>query len=459
MNQPPAAAHSSATQDMNFTTHLRRTIRLALPVIVARAGLLIMVAVDTAMVGHYDTFELASYAAASAVQIVMILIGVGLLQGIVILVSQAQGAGSLHESGAYWRLGLVHGLVLGVLMGALCFAGSSIMSLIGIDPALSVRGGDVLHMIAWGLPGMMMWVVTSFFLEGLSRPLPGMLMMMAAVVLNGALNWIFIYGNLGVPEMGAEGAAVATSIVRWTMFAGLFFYVLRLRDGDQLGIRGRIPHPWAMARRLRRLGYPLGVARGLEGSAFSALAMLAGLLGTIPLAAHQITLNLVALVFMCAIGTSTASTIRIGNAVGRRSAVDVRRAGWASVLVITVVMAIFAGPFLGLGTPLAGLYSDDPAVIPLAAMLIAIAGSLLVFDGIQAVLMGSLRGMADVWIPPLLQLVSWWGVSVPVGYVLAFVFDIGVQGLIWGMLAGTLSAASLLSVRFIIVSKRPIARY
>lgn len=459
MNQPSAAARPGDPQAMNFSTHLRRTIRLAVPVIIARAGLLIMVAVDTAMVGHYDTFELASYAAASAVQVIMILIGVGLLQGIVILVAQAQGAGSLRESGAYWRLGLVHGLALGVVMGAFCFAGESIMLLIGIAPGLSARGGEVLHMIAWGFPGMMMWVVTAFFLEGMSRPLPGMIMMIAAVFLNGMLNWVFIYGGAGAPELGAEGAALATSIVRWAMFAALTLYVLRMRDADDLGIRGPIPQPWAMSRKLRRLGYPLGVARGLEGGAFSALAMLAGLLGAIPLAAHQITLNLVALVFMCAIGTSTASTIRIGNAVGRHSAIDVRRAGWAGVLVIAVVMACFAGPFLGLGTPLATLYSDDPAVIPIAAALITIAGLLLVFDGIQAVLMGSLRGMADVWIPPLLQLISWWGISVPVGYVLAFVFDIGVQGLIWGMLAGALSAASMLTIRFLIVSNRPIARY
>ena len=149
--------------------------------------------------------------------------------------------------------------------------------------------------------------------------------------------------------------------------------------------------------------------------------MLAGNLGTVPLAAYQIGYNLIGLVFMVAIGTAAASMIRVGNAVGRRNPTDIARAGWAGVLLIACLMAGFAGPFLGLGMPLAGLYTDDPAVLPLAASLIGICGIILVFDGMQAVLMGALRGIADVWVPPGLQLISWWGITVPIGYVLAFV--------------------------------------
>ena len=130
------------------------------------------------------------------------------------------------------------------------------------------------------------------------------------------------------------------------------------------------------------------------------------------------------------------------------------------MLLIAGMMICFAGPFLGLGMPLARLYTDDPAVLPLAASLIGICGIILVFDGTQAVLMGALRGIADVWVPPGLQLISWWAVTVPIGYVLAFVVGIGTDGLMWGILAGALCASVLLSGRFVAVSRRPIvARY
>ena len=444
---------------MPFARHLARTARLAAPVIAARAGLLVMVAIDSAMLGHYRTEALAAYAAANAAQVVMVLIGVGLLQGTVILVAQARGAGDDAACGAYWRVSMVHGAVLGLVMSAICLLGRWILAATGQETAVAADGGAVLDMIAWGTPPLMMWVVCTHFLEGLSRPLPGMVVMIGAVLLNALLNWVFIFGNLGGPERGAEGAAIATSLVRWLMFAALLLVVLRLPDAGALRVRAPAVDFRAVSRRLRRIGYPLGAARGLETAAFAALVMLAGHLGTEALAAYQIGYNLIGLVFMCAIGTAAASMVRVGNAVGRRNAADVARAGWAGVFFIVCVMACFAGPFLGLDTALATLYTDDPAVIPAAASLIAICGVILVFDGVQAVLMGALRGVADVWVPPGLQLVSWWCVSVPLGYVLAFAFGVGVDGLMWGILAGALTASGLLALRFLSVARRPIARY
>ena len=444
---------------MPFSRHLTRTARLAGPVILARAGLLVMVAIDSAMLGHYGTLSLAYYAAANAAQVVMILIGVGLLQGTTILVAQAHGAHDRAACGAYWRVSMVHAAVLGIVMGLLCLLGRLVLEATGQEPAVAAGGGRVLDMIAWGSPPLLMWVVCSHFLEGISRPIPGMLVMFGAVLLNVLLNWILIFGNWGGPEMGAEGAAIATSLVRWVMFVALLLVVLRQPDAQSFGISRRVQDFWAVSRRLRRIGYPLGAARGLETGAFAALVMLAGNLGTVPLAAYQIGYNLIGLVFMVAIGTAAASMIRVGNAVGRHNATDIARAGWAGVLLIAFLMACFAGPFLGLGMPLASLYTDDPAVLLLAAPLIGICGIILLFDGMQAVLMGALRGIADVWVPPGLQLISWWGVTVPIGYVLAFEVGIGVDGLMWGILAGALSAAILLAGRFLAVARRPVARY
>ncbi|MBT3926601.1 MAG: MATE family efflux transporter [Rhodospirillaceae bacterium] len=450
---------TAAGPTMNFATHLKRTVRLAGPMIVMRAGLLIMVAVDTAMIGHYGTLNLAYYAAGNALQVVMVLVTVGLLQGTMVLVAQAHGAGAEQECGSYWRVGLVHGVVLGLAMAGICFLGEIILVAVGQSAELASGGAAVLRMISWGLPALGMWVATSFFLDGLSRPLPSMVLTLLAIFFNAGLNAIFIYGALGAPEMGAEGAALATSITRWVMFAALVLYVLKLPDRAALGIGGAIRNFWLIARKLRRIGIPMGAARGLEAAAFSALTMLAGLLGTVPLAGYQIAFNLVALVFMCAIGVAGAGTIRVGNAVGRHNSADIRYAGWSALTLITIIMAFFTVLFFALGTSLAELYTDDPAVIFVAVPLIFIAGIVLIFDGGQAVLMGALRGMADVWLPPVMQFVSWWGVAVPVAYVLAFHAGLGTPGLMWGFLAGALVSCTSLALRFTLVSRRAIQRY
>ena len=442
-----------------FRHHVVRTFRLAIPVVLARAGLLVMVATDSAMLGHYRTEALACYAAAAATQVVMILIGAGLLQGTVILVAQARGAGDHAACGAYWRVSFVHAAVLGVAMSLICLPLGWILEVTGQSPLIVFGGYRVLEMIAWGLPALMMWVVCTHYMEGLSRPIPGMLVMAVAVLLNVLLNWVFIFGNLGGPELGDRGAAVATSMVRWIMFAALFLVVIRLPDARALAMYRPVSDFWAISKRLRRIGYPLGAARGLETAAFSALVLLAGHLGTASLAAYQIGYSLIALVFMCAMGTASASMVRVGNAVGRRNATDVTRAGWAGVTLIAGLMACLAGPFFGLSGPLARIFTDDPVVLPLAASLLTICGLILVFDGTQAVLMGALRGVADVWVPPGLLLISWWCITLPIGYMLAFVLGIGVDGLMWGILAGALCASALLAARFLAVARRPITRY
>ena len=457
VESPGAAENIGPT--MNFATHLKRTVRLAVPMIIARAGLLVMVAVDTAMIGHYGTLDLAFYAAANALQVIMILVAVGLLQGTVVLVAQANGAGAHRDCGSYWRVGLFHGVVLGMAMAGICFLGEVVLSIIGQTDELAAGAGGVLRMISWGLPALTMWVATSFFLEGLSRPLPVMVLTIFAVFANAGLNLIFIYGALGVPEMGAEGAALSTSIIRWTMFGVLTLYVLNLGRHADLGISGAIRNFRETARKLRRIGLPMGVARGLEAGAFSALTMLAGFLGTVPLAGYQIAFNLVAMVFMSAIGVAGAGTIRVGNAVGRHNASDIRSAGWSAVFLIFLIMAVFAALFFAIGPLLAQIYTDDIAVVLIATPLIFIAGLALIFDGWQAVLMGALRGMADVWLPPVWQFVSWWGVTVPVAYLLAFEAGLGPPGLRWGFLAGAIVSCTGLVLRFAMVSRRPIQRF
>ena len=444
---------------MEFTTHLYKTVLLAIPMVIARAGLLVMVAVDTAMVGHYGTTPLAHYAASNALQIVIVLVGVGLSQGTVIMVAQAKGAGNDSACGKIWRVGLIQGSFFGILMGLICFLGEPLLLLFGQTQSIATGGSDVLIWISWGFPAFMIWATTGFFLEGLGKPLPAMISMIGAVVLNAILNWIFIFGELGAPEMGAQGAAITTSIVRWLMMLVLVSYVFIALKNKNLGITGPFKGFFQLANKYRKIGFPLGIARGLEAASFSALTMFAGWISTISLAGYQIAFNLIALAFMCAIGIAGASTVRVGNAVGKNDMPDLKRAGLASIVLVVSLMTCVMAVYLSLSDQLAKIYTKDIMVSGIAAGLIGLAGIVLIFDGLQAVLMGCLRGSSDVWIPSLLQLIAWWGLTIPIAWILAFHADLGVKGLMWAFLIGAIAASLMLGIRFIAISKRPGNRF
>lgn len=442
---------------VGLTPHLLPTLKLAVPVVIARAGLLLMLAVDTAMLGHYATEELAGFAAANAVQIVMVLVAVGLLQGTAILTAQAAGAGDRRACGAYFRASLVVGLIVGVALGLLCLAGGWMLGLLGQTPDVVARGQRVFLMFAWSYPGLGLWMACAFFLEGLSRPLPGMIASLSGVAANALLDWLFVFGGLGLPPLGAEGAAIATSVVRHLMLFGLAGYLLALKDRHAFGLFERNAETAGAVRKLFRIGLPLALSRALEAGAFSALTLIAGMLGAVALAGYQITLNFISLIFMAAVGTSAATMIRVGNAVGRRDALEASRAGWAGVAIIAAAMGVTAIVCLIVPDAVAALYSDEAGVRALSASLIFIAAFFLVSDGAQMVLQGALRGLGDIWVTSIIQFLSWWAVSVPLGYGLAHAAGLGPSGLIWAIFAGAVVSSTTLAIRFRALTARNIA--
>lgn len=433
--------------------HAGATLRLALPVMVARLGLLLLVTVDTAMTGHAGGLELAYYGIATAPQVPMLLVGIGLLISVPVLTAQADGAGRPAECGAVWRVGLRHAAVCGLLLTVLCQLGEPFLRLIGQPPELARGGAAVLAMFGWGLPGALLYSATAFFLEAINRATPGMVIMLCANVLNAALNWLLIYGHAGLPAMGAEGAALATTLVRWFMFAALAGYALLRLDHRHWGLAGAIPDARAIGRRLRRIGYPMALSHGLETSAFSAMVLFAGLLGPEHVAGYQIAMNLVALVFMCSIGIATAGSVRIAGALGRRDAPNARRAGWVALGLALLMLGSVSAGFHAHAAWLASIYTDDAALLAVAVPTIGVAALVIVPDGAQSVLIGALRGVADVWPATLRYLVSFWLVMTPLGYLLGVHWGGGAPGLMQGVLVGCLAAALSLGARFHSVAK------
>ena len=200
---------------MNLPPRYRATLRLALPVMLSRLGILTIVAADTAMTGWAGARELAAYAISAAPHTPLLLIGVGLMTGTVVLVSQAEGAGRRGETGFLLRAAWRQAWILGVILLGLFHTGEWILLALGQRPSLALEGAEVLAMFGWGMPAVMVFAATTMFLEAIGRPLAGMIFMLTANLLNVAFNWVFIHGHLGAPEMGAEGAALATSLARW----------------------------------------------------------------------------------------------------------------------------------------------------------------------------------------------------------------------------------------------------
>ncbi len=434
--------------------HVRRTLRLALPVVGARAGILILVAVDTAMTGHAGAVELAYLGLAMAPQVPMLLIGIGLLMGTVVLVAQADGAGNSAACGAVWRVALAHAMVIGVGFGLLCQLGAPFLTFVGQAPDLAAGGGRVIAMFGWGMPAALGYTATTFFLEGINRPTPSMIVMAIANLLNGGLNWLLIYGNAGFPAMGAEGAALATTIVRWFTLVALVGYVLTRVDRVRYGLGRAAEDLRALGRRLRRIGLPMGLGTGLESGAFATMTLFAGLLGPVHIAAYQISMNMLALVFMAAIGFATAASVRVGNAAGRGDVANARRAGWVAVGLAVVSVGLCGVLFFTLSETIARVYTTDAAVVTVAGRTLTVAAFVVLVDGAQGVLMGALRGLADVWVPAALYFLSFWLVMVPAGHWLGVARGGGAPALMTAIGLGCAVAATVLTVRFRIAVRR-----
>ena len=442
----------------SLADHAKATTRLAVPVMLGRMGILVLFAVDTAMTGRVSAEELAFFGLAVAPHVPLLLIGLGLLMGTTVLTSQAVGAREMDKTGLVWRTSLVHAIGLGAIGIALCYGGEWFLLLTGQSPELAAGGGRVLIALGWSLPSAFLYATCAFYLEALNRPMAGLVAMIVANAVNIILNWLLIFGNGGLPALGAEGAAIATAAARFSAFLVVAGHILFNVDRKIFGIMGSMRGAWAMGQRLRRIGYPVACAYLLESGAFASMTIFAGWLGAAQVAGYQITINLIGLIFMGGIGFGTAGSVRVGNAIGAGNVREVRAAGWVAAGLAAGWGGLFAVACFFWPGGLASLYSTDPAVLAVAIPTIATAAIAVAFDCSQASIMSTLRGTADVWPATCLFLISFWGVMVPTGYWLAIHENMGAPGLAWSIAAGAAVAAVLLGLRFQVVSGRPIAR-
>ena len=440
--------------------HQRELARLAWPVMLSRAGILLLGLADVVMLGRYATQALGEASVSLALFVPIMVTGVGLQTGLISLVSRRHGAGLKTEAVDVWLRALPWAALSGSLGMAAMALGGLWLRLLGQSPELVAGGGAFSVAVAPGVLFQVLYIACAFFLEGTGRPKPALAAMVLANGLNVALNWVLIYGNLGVPALGAVGSALGTSAVRFFMFLALFLYILRLPDVRAAGGLARFgtvwgPGGWAAGADMRRLGYAAGLSLFFETSAFGAMTQMAGWLGPVALAAYSIAQNIESTVFMVALGLSVATGVRVGMASGAKNPGEARFAGFSGLAAALALMALIGGVLLLAAPQVTGFYTQDAGVAAVAAGLMGMVALVAVPDGGQIVTGQCNRAMGDAYVSSALYLLSYWGVMIPLGWFLAFRLEFGAAGLFLGTAIGSALAMVLQGLRFAALTARP----
>lgn len=422
-------------------------MRLAIPISAGYVGQMLMGVADTIMVGHVSTLALAACAFANNVLVVAAVAGFGVLTAVSVRVSHAYGSGHAPAMARAFHAGSGLAVAGGVAAALLIHALYPLLHFLGQAPGVVEEARGYLLIIGWSL--LPAWITASArnYLDAQSHPWPSFWIMLGGVLLNVLLNWILIFGHLGMPALGLFGAGLATLLSRIITAAVLlgFIYAGRWRPCEPMRFgRAWWGEQWAMLR----LGVPAGLQLSCETTALATAAMLIGLLGAAPLAAHQIAMTCASTTYMFPLGIAMAATVRVAQATGagdRHLLRPIAAGAWGTGIV---VMAVFAALFLIASTPIASAFVRDPAVIGLAAPLLMIAGIFQLVDGVQVVGTGLLRGLRDTRGPMLITMAAYWLVALPLGAWLAFHGGMGARGIWIGFASGLAVAAALLVRRF-----------
>jgi MATE family multidrug resistance protein len=431
-------------------------LRLAVPVVTIQVGMMTMGVVDTIMVGHISAQALAAVALGNLYFFSLAVFGMGTLMVLDPVVAQAVGA---RDTPAVGRA-----VQRGVLMAALLAAPTAVLLTIAAPVfTLARQPAEVVPLAAAyavrSAPGafpFLLFIVFRQSLQAVGRTAPIVWAIILANLANAALNWVLIFGHFGFPAMGVVGSAWATSVSR-----GLLALTLWLAARKQLGsmLSPLRPEIWQLGPlgRMLRLGMPIGAQHVLEFGAFALVALMMGWIGTRQMAGHQIAINLAALTFMVPLGVGDAASVLVGRAVGRGDVPETQGAARAAFACGVAFMSVTGITFLSLPEPLARLYTSDLDVIAVAASLIPIAGVFQVFDGLQVVASGVLRGLGDTRAPMLANLLGYWALGIPVSVYLGFVSHRGPAGLWWGLVLGlgVVASSLLLRVRAKLARQQP----
>lgn len=420
----------------SIRSEIRPAIRLAAPLVFAEIGWVTMGIVDTMMVGRLPN-GVEAIGATSLGNVVFYVVGIfgsGMMLGLDALVSRSFGAGRMDDcnhsllNGIYLILGITP--VLMAVMWSLLPA----LRLFGIAAPVLQLAVPYLRSLVWSAPPLMLYFAFRRYLQGMNLVKPVAAALIAANVANVFGNWVLIYGNLGAPAMGVEGSAWSTCIARALMAAILLAFIVRYERRRGLGLGNVSVRPdFARIGDLITLGFPAALHIALEIGIFGTATALVSTLGVVPLASHQIALHTASLTFMVPLGIASAAAVRVGQALGRGDLAGAGRAGWTAIGMGATFMAAAALIFLSIPEAIVRLYTRDPMVVELGSRLLMIAAVFQLFDGIQGVAIGALRGSGDTRTAMLTHLFCDWGAGLPVAWYFCFRRGWGAVGLWIGL--------------------------
>jgi multidrug resistance protein, MATE family len=444
----------------HLTVELTETLRLAVPIALTQLGQIAMMTTDLAFIGRLGEDAVGAAALAGTVYFVSFTVGMGLMSAVAPLAAQAFGARNPHLIRRALRTGLWAALLIALPIMAFPLRGEQILLVLGQAEVPARLAQQYLFGLAWGVMPALWFLAFRGFMSAINRPQPVLWITLAAIPSNALLAYLLIYGELGLPRLELFGAGLATTIVNLATFVAGLWFATRRRPFRKYHVLGRIWRiDWTLMRQLLLIGAPISLAFLLEYGLFSAAALLMGLISTAALAAHQVALQVTAILFMVPYGIGIAATVRVGQAVGRDDGPAVRRAGLvatllgtvlALVLTLAVVIARFAIARAFFGEAAAG----TEVAVELTATLLLVGATFFVTDAVQTIVAGSLRGINDTRVPLLFAAIGYWLIGFPCAYGLAFSAQLGAVGVWIGLSCGTAIYALLLILRFWLLAGR-----
>jgi MATE family multidrug resistance protein len=437
-----------------YRREIKATLMLAGPIVVTQLAHISLSFVDTVMVGRLGPDALAGVALGNTIFFNTLIFCMGVLMAVGPMVSHSFGADDHDAVGRSVRQGLWMAASLSIPAFAFIYHGGFFLSLAGQTPENVALAGAYLRAIGWGIFPFLGFIALRSFIEAVSRPKAVTFIAIFGVGLNIGLNYVLMFGKMGFPEMGLVGTGWASTCVYSFNFLVLLAYVGWQKAFKEYHIFSKLGRPDGhYFNELFRIGWPIGASIGIETSLFMATVIMMGWIGTSQLAAHQVAVQCAAFTFMVPLGIGMATSVRVGQAMGKKDFSGVSVAGFTGMGISVTFMCATALLFFFAPRWLVSLYLEmdvpaNQAVIALAVKLLALAALFQIVDGIQVVALAALRGMKDTRVPMVLAVISYWGFGLVIGYVLAFKFGQGETGLWWGLVLGLAAASILLTRRF-----------
>jgi multidrug resistance protein, MATE family len=435
--------------------HIKKNFKLGYPVMLSQLGHVTVWVADSIMVGQVGAIPLAAAALGNSIVAIILTFGIGVSFALTPLVAQADGEKNVDKARGYLQNGLVINLLVGVLLFVITLASSFSLYFLHQPENVVELAIPYMAIVGFSLLPFMLFQTLRQFAEGLSLTKQAMYITIGANMVNVGLNYVLIFGKAGFPALGLNGAGIATLISRLFLAGMIVYWFVKSSHFDLYRV-GFALKKWSnkIIREILKIGLPTGLQFIFEVGAFSFAAIMVGWLGAKPLAAHQIAISLASVSYMMATGISAAATIRVGNQLGMGDIFNLRMAGFTCFLMGVIFMSLSCVVFILGNAYLPTFFVNEDEVIQIATGLIIIAAFFQLSDGVQVVGLGALRGLGDVKVPTLISLLAYWGVGLPLGYVLCFKAGLGADGVWYGLLSGLSIAAILIFIRFHYISKR-----